>query len=190
MLWQHVPYSLRYSNSCMHGFIPWMFCVETHHCCWISPFLTEWFTDPDVQAQVDLVSWGSEADLPQQLGSSWPPVLRLVPQRNHKGWGWIVSFLRKDPLTPPTVSPALTRAAAPLQCVSPPPPHDTTTAAGIHVMSLTLAAEEKDASTVQVFRGWRLMNTLINLDTFFCECRLNGRRRRLLCYRCYFSNVS
>lgn len=121
MLWQHVPYSLRYSNSCLHGFIPWMFCVETHHCCWISPFLTEWFTDPDVQAQVDLVSWGSEADLPQQLGSSWPPVLRLVPQRNHKGWGWIVSFLRKDPLTPPTVSPALTRAAAPLQCVSPPP---------------------------------------------------------------------
>lgn len=122
MLWQHVPYSLRYSrNSCMHGLIPWMFCVETHHCCWISPFLTEWFTDPDVQAQVDLVSWGSEADLPQQLCSSWPPVLRLVPQRNHKGWGWIVSFLRKDPLTPPTVSPALTRAAAPLQCVSPPP---------------------------------------------------------------------
>lgn len=22
MLWQHVPYSLRYSNSCLHGFIP------------------------------------------------------------------------------------------------------------------------------------------------------------------------
>lgn len=41
---------------------------------------------------------------------------------------------------------------SPPVCESP-PPHDATTAAGIHVMSLTLAAEEKDASTVQVFRG-------------------------------------